>query len=194
MDKYVYPEINILKNKLGIKTQKELTDAEKILELGREAQLKNKIDNIKRTFDFGHLKRIHGYLFQDIYDWAGKVRDVDMAKGSALFCRTIFIDSYASEIFEKIVKDNYFIGKNMEELVLKLSETLLNLNALHPFREGNGRAQREFIRELAEERGYKLSFDHFTQEEMIELSNLALQPKMLADKLIIGMSEIYKKI
>ena len=193
MDKYVYPNTNVLKNKLNIKEQGKLTEIERRSTSARYMELENKKVLLKKTFDFEHLKKIHNHLFKDIYSWAGKVRDVDIAKGNSLFCRAVHIKGYAEDIFKKIKKEDFFKGKNKEELSLKLAETLLDLNALHPFREGNGRAQREFIRELAEERGYKLSFEHFTQKENIELSDLTLKPQKLADKLIEGMEVIKEK-
>ncbi|MGF6906802.1 Fic/DOC family protein [Fusobacterium sp. PH5-44] len=193
MDKYVYPNTTVLKNKLNIRIQEELSAVERRNTSLRYLELENNNAKIERTFDFQHLKKIHKYLFQDTYSWAGEVRDVDIAKGNSLFCRAIHIEGYAEDVFNNIKKNNYFIGNNNEELSLKLAETLLDLNALHPFREGNGRTQREFIRELAEERGYKLSFEHFTQKEMIELSDLTLNPKVLADKLIQGMEKVPEK-
>ena len=59
---------------------------------------------IKHTFDLEHLQKIHKYLFQDIYSWAGKVRDVDIAKGDTLFCKAINIDNFSKEIFFKLQK------------------------------------------------------------------------------------------
>ena len=190
MDKYVYDGTRILKNKLGIKSQEELSLFEHKITMPRIILLRERKSKFTRTFDFNHLKNIHHYLFSDIYDWAGKIRDVDIAKGNSLFCKAVYIERYAEDIFREIKKKNYFKETSKEELSLKLAEVLLDLNALHPFREGNGRTQREFIRELAEERGYNLSFEHFSIKENIKLSDLALNPEILADKLNEGMKKI----
>ena len=69
---------------------------------------------------------------------------------------------------------------------------MLDINALHPFRDGNGRTQREFIRQLAEERGYELIFDHITQRGIVELSDLTRDPDILAVKFEKGMTQINK--
>lgn len=70
---------------------------------------------------------------------------------------------------------------------------MLDINALHPFRDGNGRTQREFIRQLAEERGYELVFDHITQRGIVELSDLTRDPDILALKFEKGMTLINKE-
>lgn len=155
-DKYVYPGTKILVNKLGIRDKKLLEKKEKNLSGARLLELRIKND-MKKTFDFNYLKKLHRHIFQDIYPWAGTVRDVNIAKGKSIFCLVEHIESYGETIFKKIKDADYFKNiNNKSELALKLAETMLDINALHPFRDGNGRTQREFIRQLAEERGYEL--------------------------------------
>jgi len=171
MDKYVYINSEVLKNKFGIIDEKELARKERTKSSIRLLEILDGEAKIKHTFDLEHLQKIHKYLFQDIYTWAGKIRDVDIAKGDTLFCKAINIDNFSKEIFSKLQRENFFKGTTKkEELVEKLATLFLDINALHPFREGNGRSQREFIRELAEERGYNLDFKNISKEEMIELS------------------------
>lgn len=165
-DKYVYPGTKILVNKLGIKDRKLLEKKEKNLSGARLLELRLRND-IKKTFDFNYLKRLHKHIFQDVYSWAGTVRDVNIAKGKSLFCLVEHIEAYG--------------------------ETMLDINALHPFRDGNGRTQREFIRQLAEERGYELVFDHITQRGIVELSDLTRDPDILALKFEKGMTLINKE-
>lgn len=180
MDKYVYINNEVLKNKFGITDEKELARKERTKSSIRLLEILDGEAKIKHTFDLEHLQKIHKYLFQDIYSWAGKVRDVDIAKGDTLFCKAINIDNFSKEIFFKLQKENFFKGiTKKEELVEKLASLFLDINALHPFREGNGRTQREFVRELAEERGYNLDFKNISKEEMIELS-IRDNPKELA--------------
>lgn len=193
MDKYVYINSEVLKNKFGIIDEKELARKERTKSSIRLLEILDGEAKIKHTFDLEHLQKIHKYLFQDIYTWAGKIRDVDIAKGDTLFCKAINIDNFSKEIFSKLKKENFFKGTTKkEELVEKLATLFLDINALHPFREGNGRTQREFVRELAEERGYNLDFKNISKEEMIELS-IRDNPKELAKIFLENIREIKKE-
>lgn len=168
--KYCYPNSNLLKNKLGIHSQKELFEAEKKLTSIRLKELeKSPIDG---NFDFEHLKAIHKYIFQDIYIWAGKVRTVEIGKGN-LFCTTACIYSYADAIFGKYYPQ--CIAKKNDKLafVRLFAENYGDLNALHPFREGNGRAQREFVRLICLKCGYDFSLTATTHAKMLEASILS---------------------
>lgn len=193
MDKYVYINSEVLKNKFNITDEKELARKERTKSSIRLLEILDGEAKIKHTFDLEHLQKIHKYLFQDIYTWAGKIRDVDIAKGDTLFCKAINIDNFSKEIFSKLQKENFFKGiTKKEELVEKLASLFLDINALHPFREGNGRTQREFVRELAEERGYNLDFKNISKEEMIELS-IRDNPKELAKIFLENIREIKKE-
>lgn len=120
-------------------------------------------------FDFHHLQRIHQYIFQDIYDWAGKIRVCDIAKTN-LFCKVEYIPLTADEIFGELRSDHYLQGLSRDQMIERLSYYLGEINALHPFREGNGRTQREFLRELAKTCGYRLQWEKITPEEMLAAS------------------------
>lgn len=166
-DPYCYPNSRVLRNKLNIDDFDELFEQERNLANLRAREL---FENpIVGKFDFKHLRAIHGYLFQDIYDWAGKVRTVDIAKGN-LFCRCFAIDAEAERIFGELKQEKYLQGLTVAELGERLAYYFAEINALHPFREGNGRTQREFIRQLAFQNDYFLSFDGITDEEMIKAS------------------------
>ena len=155
MDKvYCYPDTDILKNKLNIHDQKQLLKAETRIVSIRLYQL---CDNpISGNFDFDHLCNIHHHIFQDVYDWAGELRTVNIAKKS-LFCLVQHMADYAQTIFLAYYKDCMRAKDNPEEFIHVLAEHYADLNALHPFREGNGRSQREFCRELCLKCGYLLS-------------------------------------
>lgn len=193
MDKYVYINSEVLKNKFGITDEKELARKERTKSSIRLLEILDGEAKIKHTFDLEHLQKIHKYLFQDIYTWAGKIRDVDIVKGNTLFCKAINIDNFSKEIFSKLQRENFFKGTTKkEELVEKLATLFLDINALHPFREGNGRTQREFVRELAEERGYDLDFKNISKEEMIELS-IRDNPKEVAKIFLENIREKKKE-
>lgn len=165
--KYCYPNTNVLKNKLNITDQTILTKAEMELTLIRLRELENKPINGK--FDFEHLKKIHKYIFQDIYDWAGKPRTVDIGKGN-LFCTVPCINEYATSVFNKYYKQCKDNKNNIANFIIKLADNYGDLNALHPFREGNGRAQREFARELCLNLGYDFDLSCTKHEEILEAS------------------------
>ena len=123
--------------------------------------------NRNGKLDFSYFKHLHFYIFQDIYGWAGKTRTVNISKGSP-FCLCQFIDDQAIELFQKLERENYLV--DAENIAERLSFYLSELNAIHPFREGNGRAQRMFIEILADRAGYEVDFSEVTAEEMIEAS------------------------
>ena len=154
-DPYCYPDSRVLKNKLNIHDFDELSLEERKLVKYRSRELFE--EPIQGRFDFEHLKAILRYLFQDIFDWAGEVRTVDIAKGN-LFCRCFVIEAEAKRIFGELKQEKYLRGLMIGDLSERLAYYLSEINALHPFREGNGRSQREFVRQLALLNGYFLSF------------------------------------
>ena len=102
---YCYKDSDVLINKLNITNEKDLYDAERGLVALRTAQLNE--EAIKGYFDFNHLKSIHKFLFQDIYRWAGDIRNCNIAKQD-LFCLCEYIDSFANDIFSKLKKRSIF--------------------------------------------------------------------------------------
>ena len=169
-NKYCYPDSEVLKNKLNITDKNELFEAEKELTAIRLKELQDK--TIKGKFDFKHLKAIHKYIFQDIYDWAGKERTVEIGKGN-LFCTTSCIQSYAESVFNKYYSQCYNAKGNFEDFIRVFADNYGDLNALHPFREGNGRSQREFARLICLECGYDFNLSIATHSQMLEASKLS---------------------
>ena len=164
---YCYPGSDVLINKLNIHDAVKLQEAERKLTMLRLIDLLDK--PVAGKFDFKHLQNIHKYIFQDIYPWAGKIRSVDIAK-SNMFCKVQFIETQADEIFGKLKNDYYLEGLSKEKFVKKAAYYFSEINALHPFREGNGRTQREFIRQLAYRSGYILHFSAVSEQEMVQAS------------------------
>ncbi len=153
---YTYPETKILRNLLDI------TDPEVLLFVESGAvtkRLQELYENPIKIKGIDSLFEIHRHLFQDIYVWAGKKRVVEISKDGKQLFPTFHFDNafrYIDQLitdFKKIPKDN----KKM--LAEKLGEILDNVNYLHPFREGNGRTQREFLRLLALEKGLILNLN-----------------------------------
>lgn len=165
--KYCYKGSDILINKPDIRDEGRLKIVEKRLTMLRLLEL---LDNpIEESFDLEHLRNIHRYIFQDIYEWAGEIRSVDISKEN-MFCHAKFISVQADEIFLKLKSEQYLSGLDRDSFVKRLAYYFGEINALHPFREGNGRSQREFIRALALKNGYVIHYDRISAKEMISAS------------------------
>lgn len=164
---YCYPNSNVLKNKYNVIDKTKLFMLETELTSIRLRELQN--NNMKGDFDFAHLKAIHQYIFQDIYEWAGKERTVEIGKGN-LFCTTACIPLYAKSVFNKYFSQCYANKDNIEDFIRVLAENYGDLNALHPFREGNGRAQREFARLVCLECGYLFDLSSVSHNDMLNAS------------------------
>ena len=164
---YCYPDSNVLKNKFEITELGLLHEIEREMTMVRVADLMQ--SPLRGTFDLKHLCDIHYYIFQDLYFWAGNLRKVDIAKNN-MFCKAMFLEQQAELIFGAIRKDNYLNGMDYPMFVKRLAYHFSEINALHPFREGNGRTQREFIRELALYNHYVIDFSKISRGEMLEAS------------------------
>lgn len=129
------------------------------------------------NFDTAHLQSIHRYLFQDVFPWAGELRVVNISKGNTNFGPAMHIGSALKELFEKLTKEKLLAGLGVAAFVERAAFYLGEINAIHPFREGNGRTQREFVRQLALYAGHPLSWSlvgtGFTQQQMIDASILS---------------------
>lgn len=153
-DPYLIPGTDTLANKLGIRDAATLRQVEYDLTAQRLELLGER--PIQGRFDLDHLQRIHGYVFQDLYEWAGQLRTVDIEKGGARFAHAGFIEAAAAGMAKELEGERFLRGLDKEQFVERLAYHYGELNALHPFREGNGRATREFIGQLAEQAGFTL--------------------------------------
>lgn len=151
-----YPGTTILINKFDIQDEEKLNEIESVLSSARYAEWLNTPQSA--TFDFGHYKAIHRFLFSDLYDWAGEVRAVNISKKGTQFTPAENIESQAELIFKRLKEHNYFKGLPHDEFVEEIVDFYCITNALHPFREGNGRTQRAFLTQLIRNAGYDISF------------------------------------
>jgi len=168
--KYCYPNSSVLKNKLGIQEAGILAEAERRITAINILEIMDK--PVRGRLDFKHLCAIHRAIFLDVFDWAGKPRTVNISKGNP-FCMSNVIHEYAESIFSKLKDDDYLLGKSADEMPEALTWYLSEINVLHPFRDGNGRAQRIFIEYLAQCAGYYVDFSDVSSKEMIEASVLS---------------------
>ncbi|OEG00193.1 hypothetical protein BHF71_05760 [Vulcanibacillus modesticaldus] len=164
--KYCYPKTNVLINKFNIKDQDKLQMLERKLTYLRLFELG--IKPILGRFDLMHLQDIHYYIFQDIYSWAGTIRTVDLAKGNTLFAKALFITDESRRIFGELKKENYLKDYDINKFSERAAYYLAEINVLHPFREGNGRTQREFIRILSLNAGFNLDWSKIPAKDIFE--------------------------
>lgn len=151
-DPYVYDNGTLI-NKLNIKDEKILKKAER-----KYTKIRERETLPKGNFDYAHLKAIHYHLFQDVYDWAGKERTVNIAKND-LFCLNYRIESETNKTLDKLEQDDFLKGIFDKDIFIKkFTSYFADINAYHPFREGNGRTTRAFFSHLAKEAGYRLDF------------------------------------
>lgn len=138
------------------------------------------------NFDLEHLCAIHQYVFQDVYDWAGQIRTVDISRGNSRFCNMLQIKSYSQNVFKILKAEKYLIGLSTKAIAPRLSHYLSEINAIHPFREGNGRVQRLFISQLAAQAGHQLDYSELEQEEVYKVmyASFAGDEKPLTDLIL----------
>ena len=172
----------ILKNKLGIKDQKALEDTESVLFSDTYQYFLAKLEADKLNFNVDIIFEIHKYFLDPLYSWAGKNRTVQISKDGVLFCKAVHIKA-AMEDFEKLIKKQ-LPKKNdsKSSTAKKLAVIHCEFNAIHPFREGNGRTIRLFLDLLALANDYSL----------IDFGKSSKQTYI--DACIAGMSQDYAKM
>lgn len=166
--KYCYENSNVLINKLNIHNTKDLQYYEAKITAAKSLGLRQK--GITGNFDKKHYLSIHHYLFEDIYPFAGKLREENISKGEFRFAQWEYIDQELDKLLEQLKNENFLAGLDKENLAKRLAYYLAELNVLHPFREGNGRTNREFIRQLALKNGYTLNLKKVPPQKILEAS------------------------
>lgn len=151
-----YPGTAVLINKFGLKEQNKLDIVERQIVLLKGAEIER--NAVFKNVDFNYYKGIHRQLFEDIYDWAGKVRTINISKKGTVFCKYDKIEKIGQLKFKRLIGLSYL--NNMDEISFfnELTELYNELNMLHPFREGNGRTLRLFITLLVRNTGRDISF------------------------------------
>jgi len=165
---------DVLENKLGITDQQKLKEVEQDIVANKTACLLGEASTI---FDLDFLLHVHEVLFEDIYSFAGKIRTVDIAKpeASVPFAYAKFIQSETERIFSELTPKKYLVGLDKRAFIQEIANLAAELNALHPFREGNGRAIRMFLILLADHAGFLLDYSQASSKELIEADKLAFE-------------------
>jgi cell filamentation protein len=172
-DPYLYPGTDVLKNLRDIRDSDVLARFEAEATSRRIVQLIN--SPVPGRFDTAQLKAIHKHIFQDIYVWAGQFRTVNISKGGHPFGAAVFVEPALNELLQKLSAENYLQAVNPEVFASRAGYFLGEINAAHPFREGNGRTQREFIRELGLHAGFVFDLSRITRDQMIAASRESFQ-------------------
>lgn len=172
-----------VKNKLGATNHAELETAEADYVSNRLLEIELGHGPFGR-FDAAHLKAIHRHLFQDVYEWAGHTRDEKVAlsdgtvatepmlrkvDGKPFMAGPLIADAL-EHVAAAVRTSNYLRGLPRGEFAARATDIMLAINGAHPFREGNGRTQRAFVRELANQADHDLDFSVVTRERMIRAS------------------------
>ena len=185
-----YEGTTCLINKFGITDETKLSEVEADITFAKASKLEeNPIDG---KFDIEHYKAIHRYLFEDLYDWAGQFRTINISKKGTKFVKTDELENLCVKCFDRIKSSNYFRNISFESFVENIVDLYCTLNMLHPFREGNGRTERIFIAQLIRINGYDIDFSEIDSDYLIIATIQAAQG--VTDNLIKIFSEHISKI
>lgn len=162
-----------LSNKLGLTDPAELQEREYQITAAKTLDVLDETPPV--VLDFDYLLNLHAYLFGEIYDFAGKIRTVNIAKPDSPvpFAYADYIHPYADQIFSELKSRHYLTGLDKPAFVAGLAWLSSELNALHPFREGNGRTIRLFLNRLCLNAGYLIDFNLATREEILAADRAA---------------------
>lgn len=158
-DPYCYGGTTVLKNIPDIRDQAVLDEFEAAMTAQRADE-----PLPAGRFSVTHFRAIHHHLFQDVYAWAGRFRTVRLSKGASAFCYPENIELEMSELFRTFKYERYLQGLSREDFAVEAALFLSTLNAIHPFREGNGRTQTTFLTLVADRAGHPLNLDRLEPE------------------------------
>jgi cell filamentation protein len=168
VDPYLIPGTHCLRNKLGIDDPKLLDHVERLYTTQRAAE-----GIPTGQFDLPHLQAIHHQLFQDVYDWAGQTRTVEIAKGGNHFLMVSRIEMGMNDVHARLKGKLYLEGLSRADFATAAGQVIGDLNYVHPFREGNGRTQMLYLDQLAREAGHPLDLRRIKPEDWIAASKAA---------------------
>lgn len=164
-NQYTYPDSTVLVNKQNITNIEEAYRNEHLFVTRRLADLR--LEPI-HVYSMSDILAIHNYLFQDVYAWAGQYRKVNISKSGNPFMPIQSFNT-AETHMNNLIHSYHQTANSKDEIIMHLSEILDNLNYFHPFREGNGRTQREVIRSLALSKGYSAQIRVEQNDEVYNL-------------------------
>jgi cell filamentation protein len=158
----IYPDTTVLINKLWLRDQAKLNAFEAEITTQRAAE-----PFPAGRLSYAHYRAMHRHLFQDVYTWAGNLRTVRISKEGSMFCYPEHIDGEMRKLFGRLRDSRYFRGLRLDEFARRVAHFLSELNAIHPFREGNGRTQLALLILLAEHAGHSLALNNLDPTAML---------------------------
>ena len=165
---YCYKGTNVLVNKMNIKDPIALKNYETSV-IGLKLMVLSK-RGITGKFDVSHFVSIHKFLFEDIYPFAGLFRTENIAKDYFQFAEWEYIESELTRLLSELKSENFLANLTKEKFTERLAYYWAELNVLHPFREGNGRTTREFLRQLSLKNGYILNLHKISPQKLFNAS------------------------
>jgi cell filamentation protein len=171
VDPYLNRETGILRNLLGIAGAQEFERVEADITAARAVALQyRRLDGDYRAL---HLKAFHRYLFGGIYAWAGEFRTVDIAR-SPRFGSWRHVEAYLDDQLAELRSENYLAGLDRVTFTIRFGHYFGEVNAAHPFRDGNGRAQRALFSQLARDAGWGIRWSEVSRAENAQACEASL--------------------
>lgn len=166
---YCYPpKYTVLKNKLDLRDAADLDRAER-----RLVTLRLMEDIPGGDFDLAHLRAIHRHLFQDVYDWAGEIRKAEISKGGSQFQFRQYIETGMADVHRRVVAQDYLHNLTPHDFAHAAGEIIGDVNYVHPFREGNGRVQMQYLKQLSIQGGHDIDLRRIDSETWMQASRQA---------------------
>lgn len=166
-DRLRYPGTDILINKFDLRSGTLLESAERA---AAKERLQDGLPETAREQTTASVKAIHHHLFQDIYDWAGEFRQYTTGRGPAPFATPDLIEPFLDQTFDKLRQENCLKDAAPDAFARRAAHYVNEINAAHPFVEGNGRTQRVWLRNMAEQAGYDIKFQSSDREQWYQAS------------------------
>jgi len=172
-DPYAYPGTSCLRNRAGIRDPSQLEQFEAEQTTIVLAQLQR--EPLSGRYDLSHLSAFHRRIFGDVYDWAGELRTVRLAKEQSVFALPEHIEPYLTRVLSDLAEEHFLRGLPRQGFVERLTHYYAELNAVHPFREGNGRTLRAFMGQLAREAGYHVAWERLDARRNVDASEASIR-------------------
>lgn len=173
---YCYRDSDVLKNKLNIRDKAMLKQAEESFTSVKLLALYN--TPLEGRFTKNHLFRIHKFIFEDLYSFAGQIRKEQISKGLTMFCPPELINRELTRVFDWFHSSRILEEDDTNIQIQNLSAIMAELNIIHPFREGNGRSIREFIRCIALRYGHHLNWGNTNRDTLMDAAIASVDDKM----------------
>jgi cell filamentation protein, protein adenylyltransferase len=161
-DPYSWPGPDCLCNKFGITDASRLHVLDARIVSVRDVELS--VNSLPGEYNLENLMQFHRALFGDIYEWAGELRTVNIHKTGSMFAAYQFLDDEMTSLLRQLARDNWLRGLRRRAFIERPAY-YGEINPRHPFREGNGRTQRTFIRQMSASAGWRLDWSELRRDD-----------------------------